>query len=80
MSDDMEEFFDRVGTGHIDNKTDIAIIDFMAYLTTRQTEIRVGAAYNPSPLLDYYKAWKESRGKGENTCTRFITDANDMFS
>ncbi len=77
MSDE-DEFFDRVGTGYLDNKTDIMFIDFLAYLTTRHTEIRVGAAYNPTPLLNHYQDWKKQRGKG-NTCTRIITNADDMF-
>jgi len=74
MSNDIEEFFDRVGTGHIDNKTEIAIFDFMGYLTTRPGEIRVGAAYNPTPLLNQYKDWKGSRGQGENTSSAINAD------
>lgn len=79
MSDE-DEFFDRVGTGHIDRRTEIAIFDFLGYLTTRHSEIRVGAAFNPTPLLDHYKEWKRQRGKGGNTCTRIITNADDMFT
>jgi len=74
MSDEIEEFFDRVGTGHIDNKTEIAIFDFMGYLTTRSSETRVGAAYNPTPLLNHYKDWKRSRGQGENTSSAINVD------
>ena len=64
MSDqDIEEFMDVVGTGHIDNKTEVVIFDFLGYLTTREEGIRVGADYNPTPLLECYKQWRKRRGK-----------------
>jgi len=59
---DLDEFFDLVGTGkELNEETRDELFSFMAFITTQETPIIIGAKYNPSPLLDFYKRWKNER-------------------
>ena len=58
---DLDEFLDLVGTGkELSEETRDELFSFMAFITT-QDPIIIGAKYNPSPLLNHYKRWKNER-------------------
>jgi hypothetical protein len=64
MRDDIDEFMEMVGTGHIEQKTQNEIIDFLGYITSHPDTIKVGAHHDASILIELYEDWKWDRERG----------------
>jgi len=60
---DLDEFLDLVGTGKQPLSKEVIdeLFSFMAFMTIQRNPIIIGAKYNPSPLIDLYKRWKNER-------------------
>ena len=61
---DLDEFYNIIGTNYVGERTEKEIIDFLVFITSYPDPIKIGANEDASILLELYNDWKDQRKRG----------------
>jgi hypothetical protein len=61
---DLQEFFDIVGTNCIEKGAEKEIMDFLGFITSHPDTIKIGSSHDASIVVELYEEWKWQRERG----------------
>jgi len=64
MVDEIDEFYEKVGTNTFSKQQEIAVMDFLAFATTQSKEIIIGGKYPVYDAIRLYELWIKDRDEG----------------
>jgi len=75
---DLDEFYNIVGTNHLGERAEREIIDFLVFITSYPSIIKIGASEDASGLLELYNDWKDQRKRGLRNPHEDYDDFSDL--